>query len=222
MSPPLSTHRRLWRLAGSSLATVFAGGWVEYLGFPLFLVAAMLFTRLLRGSGDAAAWLSSCIGAAGVTYTAITIATGFAAGAAALYDGHHGAPLATVTVVNDVRIFAFYLVAWGTRSPAPGIAANTFSVRWTGQVLATADGTWTFYTRSDDGVRLWIDGKPVIDHWTTHALEQDRGTIPLTADRAHTVQLEYADRTGSATITLLWSGPGTAKQVVPATRLLAS
>jgi hypothetical protein len=129
---------------------------------------------------------------------------------------------ATLTVQKLTRIDRTVNFAWGTRSPAPGIATNTFSVRWTGQILPTADGSWTFYTRSDDGVRLWIDGRPVIDHWTTHALMQDRGSIPLTASQAHTIRLEYADRTGSATIKLLWSGPGTATQVIPATRLLAN
>ena len=47
---------------------------------------------------------------------------------------------------------------WGTGSPAAAIGADTFSVRWTGQVQAPFSGTYTFYTVSDDGVRLWVNG----------------------------------------------------------------
>jgi hypothetical protein len=110
---------------------------------------------------------------------------------------------------------------WGTGRPAPGVGADTFSVRWTGRVLPTADGTWTFITRSDDGVRLWVDGRRLIDNWTTHTLTENRGSIALTADRAHDIRLEYFDRSGTATVRLLWSGPGTSRQVLASSQLLA-
>jgi hypothetical protein len=96
-------------LMRSSVTTAFTGGFLQYLAFLVFLVGAMLLVRLLRGSTETSGWLASSAGAAAVTYAAVTIATGFAAGAAALYDGHHGAPLATVTTVNDVRNFGFFL-----------------------------------------------------------------------------------------------------------------
>lgn len=92
-----------------SMAVTFAGGYIETIGFLVLLVAAMLLARLLRGAGETAAWLSSCVAASAVSYVAITLGSGFPAGAAAVYDGHHGAPLATVTAINDVRNFAFFL-----------------------------------------------------------------------------------------------------------------
>jgi hypothetical protein len=96
-------------LVRSPLSTEFAGGYVEYLGFLVFLIGALLLARLLRGTSEISGWLAACIGGTAVTYTAVTVATGFAAGAAALYNGHHGAPLATITTVDDVRNFAFFL-----------------------------------------------------------------------------------------------------------------
>ena len=96
-------------LVASSLAKSYAGGLAQFVGFLVFLVLAMLLARLLRGEGEVSSWLSSCIAASAITYVAVTIATGFAAGAAALYDGHHGASLATVTTVNDIRNFGFVL-----------------------------------------------------------------------------------------------------------------
>ncbi len=93
----------------SAMATIYAGGYVEYLSFLVFLVGAALLARLLRGRTETSGWLAACIHGSAVTYVAVTIASGFAAGAAALYNGHHGAPLSTITTVNDVRNFAFFL-----------------------------------------------------------------------------------------------------------------
>jgi hypothetical protein len=87
----------------------FVGGYLQFLGFLVFLVTALLFARLLRGDGETSGWLSSCIGASAIIYVAVTIATSFAAGGAALYDGHHGVALATATTVNDIRNFGFFL-----------------------------------------------------------------------------------------------------------------
>jgi hypothetical protein len=90
-------------LVTSSLAKTYTGFYIEYIATLVFLVAVLLLARLLRGEGDTTAWLSSCIAAAAIAYVAVMSATGGAAGAAALYDGHHGASLATVTTVNDIR-----------------------------------------------------------------------------------------------------------------------
>ena len=59
---------------------------------------------------------------------------------------------ATVTRIDPTVDFA-----WGSGSPAPRIGADTFSVRWTGQVQAPFSKP-QFYTVSDDGVRLWVNG----------------------------------------------------------------
>jgi hypothetical protein len=96
-------------LVNSSLAQNLAGGYVEYVGFLVLLPGGILVARLLRGDTETSTWLASCAAGSLVAYVAVTVATGFAAGAAALYDGHHGAPLATVVAVNDVRGFAFFL-----------------------------------------------------------------------------------------------------------------
>lgn len=96
-------------LVTSSMAKNFAGGYIEFLSQLLFLVGALLLARLLRGDGALGEWLSSCMTAAVTAAVSVTVAVGFAAGAAALYDGHHGASLATVTTVNDIRNFGFYL-----------------------------------------------------------------------------------------------------------------
>jgi hypothetical protein len=121
-------------LVRSPLSTVYAGGYVEYLGFLVFLIGALLLARLLRGTSEISGWLAACIGGTAITYTAVTVATGFAAGAAALYHGHHGAPLTTITTVNDVRNFAFFLsvgvLGVFTLAVAGAVHATRLLPRW--------------------------------------------------------------------------------------------
>ncbi len=96
-------------LVSSSLGKAVTGGYVTYLGFLVLLVGGLLIARLLRGEDELTGWLSSCIAGTTVAWVATTVAAGLAAGGAALYDGHHGAVLETVTTMNDLRNVAFIL-----------------------------------------------------------------------------------------------------------------
>ncbi len=113
-------------LVKSSMASSFAGGYLSYLGFLVFLVGGLLFAQLLRSDDIVPRWLSSCIAGSVVAYVAVTISTGFAAGAAAIYDGHHGVDLSTVTTVNDIRNLGFILCAGlvGIFAVSVGLAAK--------------------------------------------------------------------------------------------------
>jgi hypothetical protein len=108
---------------------------------------------------------------------------------------------------------------WGNGSPATAIGVDTFSARWTGKVRAKVTGTHTFYTTSDDGVRLWINGVLVIDNWTDHAPVENSGTISLTTGQIYDVRMEFYENGGGAVAKLLWSAPGLAKEVIPASQL---
>jgi hypothetical protein len=91
---------------------------------------------------------------------------------------------------------------WGNGGPGNGIPTDNFSVRWTGRFTFPA-GSRTFTTRSDDGVRLWVDGVQLINNWTDHAPTTNTGTQTLTAGD-HDVKLEYYERGGGALIQLSW------------------
>ena len=75
---------------------------------------------------------------------------------------------ADLTDLRIVRVDPFVNFDFGEGSPASGVAPDTFSVRWTGRVQAPYSEAFTFYTRSDDGVRLWINNQQVINNWTNH------------------------------------------------------
>jgi glucose/arabinose dehydrogenase len=108
---------------------------------------------------------------------------------------------------------------WGANAPISGIAADTFSTRWTGQVQAQYSQTYTFYLRGDDGVRLWVNGQQLINSWKNQSATEYSGAIALTAGQKYDVKIEYYDGAGDATCELRWSSASTPKQLVPKTQL---
>jgi hypothetical protein len=110
---------------------------------------------------------------------------------------------------------------WASGSPDPRIDINTFSVRWTGQVQAQFSETYTFYTQSDDGVRLYVNNQLLIDNFTNHASTEDSGTIALVAGRNYPIRMEYFENGSKAVAQLRWSSPSTSKQVIPKAQLFS-
>lgn len=109
--------------------------------------------------------------------------------------------------------------AWGNNSPHPTMGADTFSVRWTGQIVPRYSERYLFHTVSDDGVRLSVDGVTVVDNWTDHPPTEDSGGIHLIAGHAYDIILEYYEKGGGATVQLLWSSCSQAREVVPRSQL---
>ena len=108
---------------------------------------------------------------------------------------------------------------WGSGSPSPAIGPDTFSVRWTGQVLAQQTGLTTFYAQSDDAARVWVNDQLIIDDWVAHQVDDASGTINLTAGQLYTIRVQYREDAEFASMKLLWSGPCQSKVIIPATQL---
>ena len=125
----------------------------------------------------------------------------------------------TLTTFVSSRTDARVDFNWGTGSPMTGLPSDNFSVRWTGQVSPRFTGPTTFYTQSDDGVRLWVNNQLLVDNWTNHAPVENSGTITLTAGQRYDVKMEYYEATGGAVARLSWSSSCETKQVVPAAQL---
>jgi hypothetical protein len=108
---------------------------------------------------------------------------------------------------------------WGSSSPDPSKMSDpdTFSVRWTGFITVPTTGHYTFYTTTDDGARLTINGQRIIDKLVPQAATEWSGSIDLVAGQKYSFTMEYFDRFGGALAKLQWAGPGISKQVVPTT-----
>ena len=111
---------------------------------------------------------------------------------------------------------------WGTGSPDPLISADTFTVRWTGLVEPLYSQTYTFYTASDDGARLWVNGQLLVDKWVDQGNIEWSGTIALTAHQKYPILMEYYENAGAAAAKLSWSSTNQFKEIIPMTQLYPS
>jgi len=90
---------------------------------------------------------------------------------------------------------------WGLGAPAPGLPSDGFSVRWT-QPLYFSAGRYRFITTTDDGVRLWVDGRLLIDAW--QPMRGTRAAVAYLEEGVHEVRMEYFERSGAAMARLTW------------------
>lgn len=100
-------------------------------------------------------------------------------------------------VTTETRIYH----DWGHLSPA-GIPQDNFSARWEGK-FQFESGNYTFTVVADDGVRLWVDGQPIVDQWNDQPASTFTKTISLSAG-THTVKMEYYENGGGAVAKLTW------------------
>jgi hypothetical protein len=81
-------------------------------------------------------------------------------------------------------------------------------------------GFYTFCTLSDDGVRLAVNGKYIINNWSNPAPTENCGSILFSANQSYNIVLSMFENGGGAVIKLYWSNPQLAKQIIPSTQLI--
>ncbi len=97
---------------------------------------------------------------------------------------------------------------WGTGTPSNTIAAGSYSVRWTGVLLAPESGNYMFSTLNSDGVRLYVNGNLMIDDWVDQTRQwTDGSSVYLTGGQPYVVQMDYYKNSGSGVAKLKWTGP---------------
>lgn len=111
------------------------------------------------------------------------------------------------TLAEAGKAYAIYLRA---RLPIDRV-----TIRWTGSIEPAGNGKFTFYTTSNDGVRLWVNDHPLIDNTRQHQPTEDRGEIELKKGVSAKIRLEYYEVGSNSVATLSWSGPGLERTVVP-------
>jgi hypothetical protein len=108
---------------------------------------------------------------------------------------------------------------WGLGSPASVLPPDNFSVRWEGLLAASSTGRYRFIVRTDDEVRLWVNGKKVLDTWNGRKTEPGEGTVDMAAGEKTSIKLEYANAEGIAKLQLQWVPPGQSPQTIPTSNL---
>ena len=137
----------------------------------------------------------------------LVVGTGGSGLTGSYYDNMDFTSLKTTSIDSSVNF------DWGG-TPPTGLSAGTYSVRWTGLVLAPETGAYRFSTRTSDGVRLWINGVQVINDWQDQSANiwNDSATITLTAGHQYQLEMEYYNNANPATARLYWYMPSRQSQ----------
>jgi beta-glucosidase len=85
---------------------------------------------------------------------------------------------------------------WGTNSPAPGVPKERYGVLWTGKLKVAKTGTYNMGMVSDDGSRVYLDGKRIVDDWREHSAETHTTPVKLIAGQVHDLRIEYFNAMG--------------------------
>jgi len=104
-------------------------------------------------------------------------------------------------------------------SPSP--VDKHFGLRFEGFIRIPTDGVYTFFTESDDGSALSIDGKSIVVNDGIHGMREESGKIALKAGH-HLISVDYFQKEYGLGLAVRYAGPGLAKQIIPATVLFYS
>ncbi len=182
------------------------------------------YTIAAAGPGDAASYTCVMTGAGGSqesTPGVLNVIGGvYAAGRGIIGQYYYDTSLATLAANQLDPIVNF---DGGTGYVFPGelvqVGPANFGIRWSGVIQPGFSETYTFYTTSDDGVRLWVNGNLLIDHWVGQSPKEWSGSIALNAGQFYPIMFEYYQGTGGAMVNLKWSSAHTPKDLIPASAL---
>ena len=141
---------------------------------------------------------------------------------------YSGIPDKTVSPLEGIRnnfssdTEIYYAKGCGIK--APGRFVDKFSLRFSGNIRIDFEGEYQFYASAKDGVRIWLDGKKIIDNWKRTELKECTGKIFLGRGN-HSIKVEYfnygsnrsegAGASNAAVLRLSWSSSSIEKQIVP-------
>jgi beta-glucosidase len=93
---------------------------------------------------------------------------------------------------------------WSEVPPAPGLGLDNYSARWTGTIKAPPQGRCSFVIQCDDGGRVYLDEKLILDVWGDHATMTKQVDIDLDPGSTHRLRIDYYQHSGGAIIRFGW------------------
>ncbi len=94
---------------------------------------------------------------------------------------------------------------WDSKTPVPELGFNNYSIRLSGYIKPEKTKECDIYTISDDGIRMFLDDKKVIDNWFDHGAVFDKSTIKIEAGKEIKIVIEYYQHSGDAQLKLGWT-----------------
>ncbi|MDW3649593.1 MAG: PQQ-dependent sugar dehydrogenase [Bacteroidia bacterium] len=104
---------------------------------------------------------------------------------------------------------------WANCPPDPRLSSTNFSIKWSGEIEVPVSGTYTFFSNTDDGVRLWMNGTLLINEWQNQSVREFSASIPLTAGVRVPIVMEYYQANAYASAQLSWSSNNIPQEIVP-------
>jgi beta-glucosidase len=93
---------------------------------------------------------------------------------------------------------------WTFLPPAPGLRTDWYSVRWKGTLVGPETGMRRLGVEGNDGYRLYLNGRPIVDRWRKGSFHTDIAEVRLEKGQAYDVQLEFHEPVRSGEVRLVW------------------
>ncbi|MGO8670000.1 MAG: PA14 domain-containing protein [Capsulimonadaceae bacterium] len=106
---------------------------------------------------------------------------------------------------------------WTNTGPGSRMPIHAFSVRWLGKLIPRYSERYTIMSTSDDGVRVYLNGTPIISNWSVHAATENVATVDLVAGRPYDIKVEYFEKNGRTAeiIRLYWTSLSQPLETIP-------
>ena len=182
--------------------------WGNYNGRPSVLTTPLAG---IKNAVSASTKVTYALGSTLAGETVVTVpASALEPGLKAEYFNNQELRGPAATVRTDARID----FNWGRYKPTPELSENNFSVRWTGKLKVPQSGNYTLGFTADDGARLYVDGKLLVDAWASNPKKTVTSEINLEAGRSYDLRMEYFQTNREAVAKLVWSYPRLAERMI--------
>ena len=186
--------------------------WGNYYGYPSRLITPLAGIRNAVSPNTKVTYAlgSTLAGESVVTVPSSVLSVDGKQGLKAEYFNNQELRGEPSTVRTDARID----FNWGRFKPTPQLNENSFSVRWSGKLTPVESGTYTLGFTADDGARLYLDGKLLVDAWTSNPTKTVTKEVTLEAGRHYDLRMEYFQTNREAVAKLVWSYPRLAERLI--------
>ncbi|OGX83284.1 hypothetical protein BEN47_17585 [Hymenobacter lapidarius] len=96
---------------------------------------------------------------------------------------------------------------WGHQPPAAGMPAESFSVRWTGWLVPPASGRYVFHVTVDDGIRIWVNDRLILNEWRGQPVSRYTAAIELKANEPYRLRVDYCQYSMDTRAVVTWERP---------------